>query len=142
MFNERTPSVSPYPVRSPLSVPSQQNLHTTGRGGSQNYGSNGVTKSYLLQKVQALLPYLGQILKQNDTRTQGIVGKLSHLRENLDYIFEDAEKELALSGNQNEALRDKLRSMQGMTKVVEVKRENVEARRRIEAEIDNIRREN
>jgi hypothetical protein len=32
--------------------------------------------------------------------------------------------------------------MQGMTKVVEVKRENVEARRRIEAEIDNIRREN
>jgi len=32
-------------------------------------------------------------------------------------------------------LREKLRSMQGVAKVVEVKRENVEARRRIEAEI-------
>jgi predicted ribosome quality control (RQC) complex YloA/Tae2 family protein len=85
--------------------------------------------------VQALLPYLGEILNQNDVRTSGIVGKLSHLRENLDYIFEDAEKELALSGNENEELREKLRSMQGVAKVVEVKRENVEARRRIEAEI-------
>lgn len=135
MFNERTPSVSPYPIRSPHSVPSQQNLHSTARVASQNNRSNGPTKSYLLQKVEALLPYLSEILNQNDVRTSGIVGKLSHLRENLDFIFEDAEKELALSGNENQELREKLRSMQGMTKVVEVKRENVEARRRIEAEI-------
>ena len=78
---------------------------------------------------------MSEILNQNDSRTSGIVGKLSHLRENLDNIFEKAEKELALSGNENEELREKLKSMQGMAKVVEVKRENVEARRRIEAEI-------
>lgn len=78
---------------------------------------------------------MSEILNQNDSRTSGIVGKLSHLRENLDNIFENAEKELALSGNENEELREKLKSMQGMAKVVEVKRENVEARRRIEAEI-------
>lgn len=135
MFNERTPSVSPYPIRSPHSVPSQQNLHSIARAGSQNNASNGATKTYLLQKVEALLPYLSEILNQNDSRTSGIVGKLSHLRENLDNIFENAEKELALSGNENEELREKLKSMQGMAKVVEVKRENVEARRRIEAEI-------
>jgi len=42
--------------------------------------------------VQALLPYLSEILNQNDVRTSGIVGKLSHLKENLDGIFEDAER--------------------------------------------------
>lgn len=51
--------------------------------------------------MQALLPYLSEILNQNDVRTSGIVGKLSNLRENLDNIFENAEKELGLTGSEN-----------------------------------------
>jgi len=42
-----------------------------------------------MQKVQALIPYLNEILKQNDSRTSGIVGKLSGLKDNLDGIFYD-----------------------------------------------------
>jgi hypothetical protein len=81
MLNERSPPVSPYPQRTPPYLPSQQALLTTPNQNSS------ATKSYLLQKVQALLPYLSEILSQNDVRTNGIVGKLSHLRENLDGIF-------------------------------------------------------
>lgn len=118
MLNERSPTVSPYPLRSPPYAPSQQSL----QGAPQQ--SAGATKSYLLKKVQALLPYLGAILSQNDVRTGDIVGKLSHLRENLDGIFEDAERELAQSGGENEELRDRLRAAQQATRTVEVKREN------------------
>jgi hypothetical protein len=101
MFNERSPTVSPYPLRSPSYVPSQSNLPTNIRPIQESYPSNVPTKSHLLQKVQALLPYLSEILNQNDVRTSGIVGKLSSLRENLDGIFEDAERELGLSGGEN-----------------------------------------
>jgi hypothetical protein len=125
MLNERSPTVSPYPLRSAGYAPSQQSL----QGVPQQ--SSNATKSYLLNKVQALLPYLGAILSQNDERTSGIVGKLSHLRENLDGIFEDAERELAQSGGENEELRERLRAQQ-VTRTVEVKRENAEARKRLE----------
>lgn len=136
MLNERSPTVSPYPLRSPPFVPSQQNLQGVP---SQ---PTAATKSYLLQKVQALLPYLGEILSQNDMRTNGIVGKLSHLRENLDGIFEDAERELAQSGGENEELRERLRAAQQFTRTVEVKRENAEARQRLERQIAALQREN
>jgi hypothetical protein len=80
MFNERSPNISPYPQRSPHYVSSTQNLHTATRPTPEPFAQNGSNKSYLLQKVQALLPYLSEILSQNDVRTSGIVGKLSHLR--------------------------------------------------------------
>jgi chromosome segregation ATPase len=102
----------------------------------------GKQKSYLLQKVQALLPYLAEILRQNDDRSNGVVGKLSNLRDNLDLIFEDMEKEVTLSGEENEELRQRLRAAEQNSRVVEVKRENAEARRRLEAEIEQLKREN
>lgn len=82
MLNERSLTVSPYPQRTPPYAPSQQTLQA-----ASTHAPPGATKSYLLSKVQALLPYLAEILNQNDVRTSGIVGKLSHLRENLDGIF-------------------------------------------------------
>jgi hypothetical protein len=36
-------------------------------------------------------------LRQNDDRTSGVVNKLSGLRDNIDGIFEDLEKELMLT---------------------------------------------
>ncbi len=87
MYNERSNAYTPYPLRTPLSAPSQPNLFTTNRPQIESQTSNNRTKSYLLQKVQALLPYLAEILRQNDDRTSGMVGKLSGLRDNLDGIF-------------------------------------------------------
>lgn len=98
MYNERTNPHTPYPLRTPYSVPSQPNLYPASRLPQDSQGPNARQKSYLIQKVQALLPYLAEILRQNDDRTLGIVGKLSGLRENLDGIFEDLEKELVVSG--------------------------------------------
>lgn len=89
MHNERSNPYTPYPLRTPYSVPSQPNLHSTTRAPPDTQPSNARQKSYLIQKVQALLPYLAEILKQNDDRTVGIVGKLSGLRDNLDGIFQD-----------------------------------------------------
>ena len=136
MLNERSATVSPYPQRTPPYLPLQQALLNTPQQQSS------ANKSYLLQKVQALLPYLSEILNQNDVRTNGIVGKLSHLRENLDGIFEDAERELSLTGGENEDLRERLRAAQQATRTVEVKRENTEVRRRLEEQISTLRREN
>jgi len=45
-----------------------------------------------------LLPYLSDVLRQNEDKTSGVVNKLSGLRDNLDGIFEDLEKELVLTG--------------------------------------------
>jgi len=79
-------------VRSANLVPSQLQFQTTGRISSEINTNNNRTKSYLLQKVQALLPYLSEILRQNDARTSGIVGKLSNLKDNLDGMFEDIDR--------------------------------------------------
>jgi len=49
---------SPYPVRSPLSAGYQPNLFTSARQPQEPIPSNNRHKSYLLQKVQALIPYL------------------------------------------------------------------------------------
>ncbi len=80
MFNERSLNLSPYPQRSAHYVSSTHNLHTASRPPTEVPAQNVANKSYLLQKVQALLPYLSEILSQNDARTSGIVGKLSYLR--------------------------------------------------------------
>lgn len=80
------------------------------------------TKSYLIQKVQALIPYLNEILKQNDSRTVEIVAKLSGLKDNLDGIFSDIEKEISLSDNENEDLRSKLNLMAQTSRQEEVRR--------------------
>ena len=92
---------SPYPIRSPFSASSQPNLFTSVRQPQEPIPSNNRQKTYLLQKVQALIPYLAEILRQNEDKTSGIVEKLSGLRDNLDFIFEDLEKEVAMSGEEN-----------------------------------------
>ncbi len=97
MYNERINPHTPYPLRTPYSATSQPNLHTSSRPPLEAQTTNPRQRSYLIQKVQALLPYLAEILRQNDDRTVGIVGKLSGLRDNLDGIFEDLEKELIIS---------------------------------------------
>ncbi len=84
MLNDRSPTVSPYQQRWATSVPSQQSLQPVPTAST-----NG-TKSYLLHKVRQLLPYLEEILSQNDRLASGIVGKLAHLKDNIDGIFEDA----------------------------------------------------
>lgn len=101
MYNELTNLQTPYPARTPGSGLSRQALHASTQGHIEAQPSNTRQKSYLIQKVQALLPYLAEILKQNDDRALGIVGKLSGLRDNLDTIFEDLEKELMHSGEEN-----------------------------------------
>jgi hypothetical protein len=58
MFNERSPSYSPYPVRSPSNGPFQPTLPSAIRTSADTAAINAQAKSYLLQKVQALLPYL------------------------------------------------------------------------------------
>jgi hypothetical protein len=52
------------------------------------------------------------------------------------------EKELTLTVEEKDELRRRLGSMEQYSRVVEVKKENVEAKRRIETEIENIRRDN
>jgi len=42
------------------------------------------------------------------------------------------EKELALSGEENEELRQRLRTIEQQSRIVEVKRENVENKKRLE----------
>lgn len=87
MFNERTPQqvISSYPLR-PNSVPFQAQSFPSAGLTPGDTGANR-TKSYLLQKVQALLPYLSEILRQNDAKASGIVSKISGLKDNLDGIF-------------------------------------------------------
>lgn len=81
-------------------------------------------------------------MRQNDTRTSSVVDKLSGLRNNLDGIFEDLERDIAHTSTENEELREKWNSLDQTPNVVEVKRENVEARRRLEAQLEEVRREN
>jgi hypothetical protein len=96
-----------YFVKSSISLMQPQKLGN-GRQSVEPVSGNNRTKSYLIQKVQALIPYLNEILKQNDSRTVGIVDKLSGLKDNLDGIFSDIEKEISLSDNENEDLRNRL----------------------------------
>lgn len=46
------------------------------------------------------------------------------------------------SSSENQELKQKLRSAESQSRVVEVKRENAEARRRLEMELEELRREN
>lgn len=84
---------TPYPQpRVPFSASSQPNLYSNSKQTAEPHSNAQQQKSYLFHKVQALLPYLADVLKQNDNRSHGIVGKLSGLRDNLDGIFEEMEK--------------------------------------------------
>ena len=62
------------------------NISQTPPHGHESSQANQ-QKSYLLQKVQALFPYLNDILGQNDLRSNNLVSKLINLRDNLDGIF-------------------------------------------------------
>jgi len=89
MYNDRSNFYSPYPLKTNNSASSLPYVPSAIRPPAEPQPSNARTKSYLLQKVQALLPYLAEILKQNDDRTSGVVNKLSGLRDNIDGIFAD-----------------------------------------------------
>ena len=52
-----------------------------------NISTGGKKKGNILQKIEALFPYLQEVMGQNDTRSNQIVSKLVGLRENLDSIF-------------------------------------------------------
>ena len=49
---------SPYAIRTPFSASSQPNLFNSQRQQTEPAPTNNRQKSYLLKKVQALLPYL------------------------------------------------------------------------------------
>jgi hypothetical protein len=86
MFNERTPIQGSYPLR-PATVPFQTQSSYPPVGATLGDTPGNRTKSYLLQKVQALLPFLSEILRQNDAKASGIVNRMTGLRDNLDGIF-------------------------------------------------------
>lgn len=48
-------------------------------------------KAGIIQRVEALFPYLQGIIGQNDMRSNQIVDRLIALRDNLDQIFENIE---------------------------------------------------
>ena len=120
--NELMQNYSPYNFGASYSASSQSNLQGLNRLNSEPQGSSQRHKSYLLQKMQALLPYLSEVLRQNDDRTNGVVNKLTGLKDNMDGIFEDLEKELMLSSSENQELKQRLRTTESQSRVVEVKR--------------------
>lgn len=102
MYNERIQGNSSF-----SNYPSKSHSYTSGRlpavvnsGSYQNTSNIAQTpthghessqpnqqKSHLVKKVQALFPYLNDILGQNDLRSNNLVSKLVNLRDNLDGIF-------------------------------------------------------
>ena len=113
---------TPYPQRTSFAVSSQPNLSNSYRQVPEPQLAAQRHKSYLIQKMQALLPYLSDVLRQNDDRTSGVVNKLTGLKDNMDGIFEDLERELMMSSSENEELKQKLRAAGSQSRVVEVKR--------------------
>jgi hypothetical protein len=120
--NELMQNYSPYNFGASYSASSHSNLQGLNRLNSEPQGSSQRHKSYLIQKMQALLPYLSAVLKQNDDKTNGVVNKLTGLKDNMDGIFEDLEKELMLSSSENQDLKQRLRTTESQSRVVEVKR--------------------
>jgi hypothetical protein len=45
-------------------------------------------RSTIIQKIEALFPYLQEIMGKNDARSDEIIKKLMGLRDGLDQVFE------------------------------------------------------
>ena len=45
-------------------------------------------KATIIQRIEALFPFLQEIMGKNDARSQEIINKLIGLRDGLDQIFE------------------------------------------------------
>ena len=46
-------------------------------------------KSHIVEKIEALFPFLQDIMGQNDARSNQIISKLVNLRDGLDGVFND-----------------------------------------------------
>ncbi len=77
---------------------------------------------------------------QNDLRANHIIGKLMGLRENLNDAVGQMESDIDLTGNENNELRNKLKRAEGQPRTVYT--EDSETFRRLEKEIETLRREN
>ncbi len=49
----------------------------------------GKKKSHIIEKIEALFPFLQDIMGQNDARSNQIINKLVTLRDGLDGIFDE-----------------------------------------------------
>lgn len=59
-----------------------------------NLNDGSKKKSHIIEKIEALFPFLQDIMGQNDARSNQIISKLTHLRDNLDGVFDDIESQL------------------------------------------------
>lgn len=54
----------------------------------------GRKKSHIIEKIEALFPFLQDIMGQNDARSNQIISKLTNLRDGLDGIFQEIEEQM------------------------------------------------
>ena len=62
-------------------------------------------KATIIQRIEALFPFLEEIMGKNDKRSQEIINKLMALRDGLDGIFEAFGDDLHALEGENEDLR-------------------------------------
>ena len=51
--------------------------------------ANSTRRKEIIQKIEALFPYLEDVMGRNDSRSKEIIDKLAALRDGLDNIFEE-----------------------------------------------------
>ena len=51
--------------------------------------ANSTRRKDIIQKIEALFPYLEDVMGRNDSRSKEIIEKLAALRDGLDNIFEE-----------------------------------------------------
>ncbi|CAM6000093.1 unnamed protein product [Sphagnum balticum] len=100
------------------------------------------SNAQLIQKIEALFPYMEDIVGQNDNRTNQIINKLLGLRESLEGVFSEIEQELDQTENENVDLKNKIKKAELNPKTTTVTVEDVEARKKLEREVERLRRDN
>ena len=73
-------------------------------------------KATIIQRIEALFPFLEEIMGKNDKRSQEIINKLMALRDGLDGIFEAFGEDLHALDAENEDLRRQLAEIQKVKK--------------------------
>ena len=53
--------------------------------------ANSTRRKEIIQKIEALFPFLEDVMGRNDSRSKEIIEKLAALRDGLDNIFEEFE---------------------------------------------------
>lgn len=117
--------------------PSPFRLEPT-RGPSESL--SGSSNALIIQKIEALFPILEEMAGKNDLRANQIITKLLGLKESLDVVFGEVEQEIDQTENDNNDLKNKLRRAEVETKTVYV--DDTEPLRRLEREIEALKREN